>query len=430
MGLLPLVLLACRPAPVASPLLALDDPPRNVLIVSIDTLRRDAIGRYGGAAATPVLDGLLDRGVTLDDHRSCASWTYPSVTCALTGVDSELLGFVPQRDGAFTALPGDVRLLADLVPHRTALVSANPLLGPDTGTARGYDEVCATCDMETPASALVDTALASPVLMEDRWLLHVHFMDPHLPYESRPGFTDAVEALPELAYDLTTGAGFADALEDLGALEAADRSAVIDRARAWYDSQIASMDQEIGRMLSDLDARGLLDDTLIVVWSDHGEQIFDHLGIKHGSTLYAEETRGIAAFVHPGLAAAAWDGRTSHADLVPSVLDLLDEPVPTHVTGLAVGVAVDDRPRFATVYSTIGDATRQSVEVDGWRLIYSWDGQMELFDLTADPTEHDDQWSPTHPKALAMWTVLQPRVAMLASLPGAPTPVPPSWQAP
>ena len=62
--------------------------PKNVLMISIDTLRRDRVGRYGKNGNTPFMDRLLGEGVALDNHRSCSDWTYPSILCALTGVDS------------------------------------------------------------------------------------------------------------------------------------------------------------------------------------------------------------------------------------------------------------------------------------------------------------------------------------------------------
>src|SRR5688572_12655941 len=61
-----------------------DGPPRNLLVISIDTLRRTALGRYGGGP-TPTLDALLAGGVALDDHVQCANWTMASMTCTLSG---------------------------------------------------------------------------------------------------------------------------------------------------------------------------------------------------------------------------------------------------------------------------------------------------------------------------------------------------------
>ena len=81
-------------------------PPTNVLLVSLDTLRRDRVGRYGGGANTPFLDALFDRSIVLDNHRSCSDWTAPSMTCALTGLFPPLHNFWPNT----TSLEGVVSL--------------------------------------------------------------------------------------------------------------------------------------------------------------------------------------------------------------------------------------------------------------------------------------------------------------------------------
>lgn len=75
-----------------SALAFLGAPPRHLLMISIDTLRRDQLTRYGGHGNMPFLDGLLDEGVALDDHVACSNWTLHSTVCAMTGTYPELWG--------------------------------------------------------------------------------------------------------------------------------------------------------------------------------------------------------------------------------------------------------------------------------------------------------------------------------------------------
>ena len=104
-----LLVASCTKGPESAP---------NVLLISIDTLRRDALGRYGGAE-TPFLDGLLAGGVPLDDHRSCSNWTLDAMTCVLSGRYAWDLDYAPSAGTALNegrdvgGLPEGVELLAD-----------------------------------------------------------------------------------------------------------------------------------------------------------------------------------------------------------------------------------------------------------------------------------------------------------------------------
>jgi hypothetical protein len=70
-------------------------PQRDLIMISIDTLRRDSVGRYDGSDRTPFLDSLLAQGLTLDAHHACSNWTYGSILCGLGGADGVDVGWVP-----------------------------------------------------------------------------------------------------------------------------------------------------------------------------------------------------------------------------------------------------------------------------------------------------------------------------------------------
>ncbi len=130
------LLLACRssePAEVA--LLEFDGPtPTNVLLISVDTLRRDTVGRYAGTEDTPFVDGLLASGLVLEDHAGCSNWTAPSFHCLYTGARPLDLGFVVESGD--DQVPGTPRRLDTLpealeeVGFTGRLVTSNPWLEP------------------------------------------------------------------------------------------------------------------------------------------------------------------------------------------------------------------------------------------------------------------------------------------------------------
>ncbi|MFT5459046.1 MAG: hypothetical protein ACI9K2_005556, partial [Myxococcota bacterium] len=117
--------------------------PSNVFILSIDTLRRDHLGRWGGPGITPFLDSLVDGGVVLDDHVQCSNWTFASMSCTTLGRPGRDLGWVPQLAGdARRVMPeaGTIpRWLRDEAGFFTIVNSLNGWFSDEWHTLQGYD---------------------------------------------------------------------------------------------------------------------------------------------------------------------------------------------------------------------------------------------------------------------------------------------------
>lgn len=423
-------LVACTSTdpPSASSVLELATPPRNLLLVSVDTLRRDRVGRYAADTSerTPFVDQLLREGVAFEDHRSCSSWTYASMLCALTGAYNEDIGFVPARDtGLLTTMPPDIELLTSWLDMDSVLVSANPLVGSESAMEARYTQGCSGCEPSLPAANLVDRALQASAGLTEPWVLHVHFMDPHLPYKAAPAsYLPDPSTWPDTGYNLTQGGGFEEAQQDWPDLDPDTQQAILDEAEARYAAEIRYFDDELSRLFGELGDQGALDDTLVMLWSDHGEQFFEHDGIKHGRTVYAEETLAMAGFWGPMLTPATVDEPTSHVDLVPTLLAALGHDVPDSVTGRTIGAGAAG-PRFTTSLSHKSFDTRQSVQVGPDRLIYTWEGTLELYDVWTDPGETNDRFVPGHEVAATLWPLLAPRVGIAADVANGPAYYPP-----
>ena len=135
--------------------------PRNVLMISIDTLRRDAIGRYGAEASTPQLDGLLAGGVALDDLQSCSNWTVPAFYCALGGFSLHALGsdaWVGRMDfdSGVNGLPERFPWLPKLLRghgYFTAGVFGNPIVWTMPGLEESFHRFFVRYDPEHPGFA-------------------------------------------------------------------------------------------------------------------------------------------------------------------------------------------------------------------------------------------------------------------------------------
>jgi len=407
------LLTACREDPGA---LRFDgDTPSNVLMVSIDTLRRDAVGHYNPAADdTPFLDGMLAEAFTLEDHRSCSNWTYGAVVCAMTGRSGPDVGFIPGSWDAREPVPESVGMLPGWLRgagYRTALSSSNFYVGSTSGITRDFDHIFQ--EHEGRADGIVDNALR---LHEDMvtldsgtpWFLHAHFFDPHAGYDAPESYLGDLEGLAPSPVDVTDGA-LVQTLEDRWEeLTPEDQALTLEHMRIRYAAEVRYLDDQLKRLFEDLDSRGALEDTLVVIWSDHGEQFGEHGAFDHGKTLYGEELAATAAFWSRDIVPGAWTGPSEHEDLAPTLMSALGLERPQEVIGAALGVDDSSGPRFAMRRN---EFHLQSVDDSGDRLMYWWeDGRLALYDIEADPGEMNDLYDPSDPKVQALWALLKPRV--------------------
>lgn len=418
-----------RPAPSPTPPSPRDSgtpyvpgPLRNVLMISIDTTRRDHVDRYAtdGEVRTPFLASLLATGVAFDDHQQCSDWTYGSTTCTLEGRLNEDTGWLADLNADRTPIPLGRRTLAARLGElgwHSMLVSSNDWLSDSWNNAQGYDQFQRESTDDTAAllasgrSALEAAAAAGA----DPWLLHVHLVQAHGPYTPPDPYDDPVEALPELPWSLDSLFGAYTAAEQWPDMTPAEQELLGRHLEARYTGELRYQDDRMAEWFAEMDRDGWLDHTLVVVWTDHGEQWFERGQFGHAYDLGAEETDGVLGLWAKGMEPAAWDGPTHAVDLVPSVLEALDLPwADEDLHGYPVGAAPPDRPRFSSTAARRG--VQASVVLDGWKLWFAFTGQVRLFDRAADPAESIDRFDPTDPRALALWDLLLPRVALLSAL--------------
>ncbi|HVS16845.1 MAG TPA: sulfatase-like hydrolase/transferase [Thermoanaerobaculia bacterium] len=239
-------------------------PPRRVVLIVADTLRADH--------ATPELMGeLLSRfegGLLAELAFAAGSWTLPSIAALFAG---ELPTRLRAPDGSLISLADSVDTLAERLAAQgfvNVAVVANPTVNHENGFSQGFDlfhvpRVAAPeakLDARWVAERAREAALA---LAEDDLFLYLHFMEPHDPYRNHESGESLVP--PPL------GAGVSE-----------ERLAVLAAA---YASEVRSLSVELALLLDDL---GPLD--LVVFTSDHGEELLDHGGMKHGPTVFPEVT--------------------------------------------------------------------------------------------------------------------------------------------
>jgi arylsulfatase len=360
----------------------------NLIVVVVDTLRADHLG-YGGyrRATSPFLDRLAAQGVVFENAISNSSFTRESVAALLTGR-------LPSRSGStgwHAVPPGNGPHLGALLHaagYRTAFL-ANTLMLRAAGFTRGFDEV-----QHLPrrwdvsgAGPLLSRRAASFVRGARRpFLLYLHYLDPHAPYEPAPAdLARVAETPPGPALDL-----YRDVLPRLASLLRegfGPGEARFEDLKARYDAEILGTDAALATLFDDLGTLGVLERTLVVVTADHGEEFLEHGFLDHGWTLHQESIRVPLLFWAPGiLAPARVTELVSHVDVLPSLLSLLGVPMPkagdATTDGLdgsslfelgppAVRPRVTERPQIAELLVAQRQVLR-AVLLDDWKYVASW----------------------------------------------------------
>ncbi len=392
-----------------------EDAPKNLIVFSMDTFRRDYMGRYGNPDdLTPFLDSLAAESVALDNHISCSNWTFPSVLCALSGRSNLETGFMPRLSSSTREqAPADRWSLAgELKDHGyyTTFHITNSWLSEDWLNDQGYSyqAIPGTGNATEIYEIARDQLLASVDIRRDKWMMHVHFKEPHAAYNPPEEYLDGLDELEEIPWDLTNKEDQYDVTMDgWDDLSPEEQELLKAHLLVRYAGDVRYLDDQLAAIWADLEQRGMLDDTLVLFFTDHGEAFWDHGEQTHAYSLYAEENAAIAFLWRKGLVPMAWDGPTNHADLAPTVLAAMGLDIPEGVTGLPVGSAADDRLFYSDATARWGMV--QGVRKGKWRMMYRWNtGEKWLYDLEADPLETENLYDPDDPIVGELWDFLLP----------------------
>lgn len=329
--------------------------PPNLLFISIDTLRADALGAYGGTwDATPFLDRFTDAGLRFDSAWTHTPKTAPAHMSMFTGLPPRVHGVGNQRSSGNQSLSAGITTLAEALQaagYRTGAVTSGGNVKGYLGFERGfevYDDAAKNLELKLRdasqwiARTEAETAGARP------WFFFFHTYAVHDPYLPPTKFRDRFAS-----------ADYAG--EIIGDSQALQRAVKTDDRAPWasshqkaaenfwqrvdpdspedmrylhelYMASVASLDFQLRRFMNELDKAGRLENTLIVLTSDHGEEFGEHGSDRHNQ-LWSELLH-VPLVVHlPGeplvppdtgfAGPRAIGGTVRHMDLVPSLVELL-----------------------------------------------------------------------------------------------------------
>ncbi len=366
----------CGEKPAAAPAAR---PRPNLLVITLDTLRPDALGFVSGAHSTPAIDGLAREGFAFPSAVSPVPLTFPSHAALMTGRLPRTLGL---RDNG-QVLSAEPRTLAQRLSAEgyttAAFVSGYPLhsvFGLDRGFAR-YDDALDSAKGEEPerkAPATVAAARAWLATAPPPWFVWVHLYDPHFPYVPPPPFRQA-------------------------------------GARGAYDGEVAYADAAIGELRAAARTAG---ETLTVFAGDHGESLGEHGEGTHGFFVYDSTVLVPLIFHLPGRVPVGSSASGARLiDVTPTVLELLGiapdgtldgrsiAPLFTNARGAAEAAYVETyQPWLSYGWSPL-----RAMRSEGWKLIDA--PRPELYDLRADPKETRDRFAEAPDQARRLKALLR-----------------------
>ncbi len=390
--------------------------PYNVVLISLDTTRKDHLSCYGyGRRTTPNIDKLAQESLVFQHCVAVSNWTLPTHVSMLTGLYPTTHGahyvdrskpHVAHIEPAARMAPGCTSL-AELLSdagYRTGAVIGNWWwLGRLYGLDRGFDHYDhrhgAHAQTYRPASQITDEAIRWLEQGDDRpFFLFLNYMDPHIPYAPPPPydalFGDGGGAdSPQKTWSFFVNVQH-DVIKNRRPIPPNIRKFLVDA----YDGEIAYMDEHVGRLIDWLRRTGKYENSVIIVTADHGEAFGENFTAGHAVSMYEPEVASpmIVKLPH-GTRTGPIDYGVQHVDIAPTVLDILGRSDIAPVEGrsmlepsrrdlIAVQYIKEAHARIRPEFNRVQWALYR----DGLKYIEYSDGDRELYDLDVDPAERSD----------------------------------------
>jgi arylsulfatase A-like enzyme len=399
----------------------------------VDTLRADYLGCYGfDGDISPNIDAFADESFVFTGCHSQAPWTTPSVASMMTSMLPDLYGVGLPEDAPrdhrewrrqwSPAIPDSATTLAERLHasgYRTAAFVANPFLIGGLGFDQGFgifDTRRARAPDRSAQRLFEDSAewLDEALGARAPFFLYLHLMDVHGPYTAHQRDYFAVRNSPGLGPDHRLSNDEFDRIQPY--LRKPDwakqpEARFVRTWRARYAAGVRAADRQIGAFLDRLRTHPRWANTVVILTSDHGEELFDHGNWDHGFSLYEHQLQVplIVRLPGGGRDGTRFEQPVRLLDLAPTLLGLVGIGSTPEEQGrdlLEGGGNTEPLPVFASGNKERPDEAAVIVGID--KLIVDVEsGSHRLYDLETDPGETIDRWSETDETALLLGHLLQ-----------------------
>lgn len=415
--------------------LPISHPKYNLILISLDGLQAKHLHEYGYSLnTTPNLDAFLDQSYLFTNTVSPSSWTVPTHMSVFTSMYPSVHKVVNKfSDFDLSTQKGVIANLKKLTPNAVTLAevlkqngyvtggfTGDAGVGPQFGFNQGFDTYYET---ETFGGLDGSVPKALDWLKQNKdksFFLFLHGYDVHGQHEPAGGFDYRYVTKPYTGKytgsKVEQGKLRETALANNGKLDMSAED--IAFWRAIYDEKINRLDGEFKLFLDQVKDMKLLDNTIVIVMSDHGTEFFEHNSIDHGATLYGELVDTLFAIHKPGQEKGKKiDQLVSTLDIFPTVLDLLGikNPVPEQIKGVDLVPSFTDKNIAHDIYSEtdyrLFTFKRSLQTPDGWKLILTLEsGKKELYDKNQDPTEKTNLATTNPQKAFELEKTLRQHI--------------------
>ena len=392
-------------------------PRPNVLLITLDTTRRDHLSCYGyEKKTTAAIDALAREAVKYERAISPSSWTLPAHASIFTGmlpthhrahfsfdddIDPEKI-----EGPMFYSLHPDLPTLAEDMKglgYRTGGIIAGLLLNTHFGFSRGFDyyedRLPVEKRFERNAEEVSTLAISwlnehKAIAVDEPFFLFLNYFDAHSPYQPPEPWGN-----PDLGpeqYDLNGGL-YEEVLRGERDLTDDERELLLTQ----YDSELKYMDNEIGRLFEEMKRFGLYDSTMIIVTSDHGESFGEHRLLEHGRALYEELIRVPLIVKYPSYEKKS--GVVARPVSILGIGSTILQYVESTARKQAAAPALEERGHqlVAEIYRDISwivafgerfDRDRKAIYDGDYKWIWDSREEHELYDVAKDPAEENNLW--------------------------------------
>ncbi|MCP4605186.1 MAG: sulfatase-like hydrolase/transferase [Proteobacteria bacterium] len=379
----------------------------KMVLIIIDALRADRLGSYGFKEMTsPTIDGLAKEGILFETLHAASPWTAPSFGSIFTGVSPSVHGaggMLAKGSSRGTSLFGvtvggirkDLPTLPKMLPKGmvTAGVVNNAFVSEKLGFKRGFDHFDhrnASIHRYRKADGTTKKALAWLKENKQKSLfLLIHYFDPHMGYGPPDQYVQMFA--PDKPRRISVPFTDHDAARD-GTLKPSEPEKTF--IRGLYNGEVRFVDDQVALLKDAMQGMGLLDDTWLVITSDHGEEQFEHGSFEHGHA-YEEEVTLVPLIIRaPG---GKWRAGTRvaasvrHIDIPPTILELFGMDIPTYFEGQSLLPLIngeDTADRIAYIEFNLFHGQQCALFDGRYKII--WDTRRKrgyYYDLKEDPME-------------------------------------------